>query len=227
MNEFRFGFNRMKGSTTQHHPFTFSRIGATVPSFDDASPLFTIAGASLGGNVGSDVAAFNTFVTQDTVSYTFGRHFARFGGGLTRVQDNQPVLSFYGAALFLRFSDFLLGQNAAQIGTAYVCAFVGCGSGYSDIAYAQDFPGNVVRAYRILSDHLYAQDDIRVSPRLTVNVGLRYERLGDLADKLGHNTSFYPQLANHTPPASGTLQGYVGPANYLRQRACRGYAAFE
>jgi hypothetical protein len=214
LNEFRFSFNRVRIATVQDRPFTFSSIGASVPSFDNASPLLTIANASMGGNGGNFFGGLNTFVAQDAVTYSRGRHFVHLGGGITREQDNQPILSFYGSALFLRFADFILGQNAAQNGTAAVCAFVGCGAGYSDIAYAQDTPGTIKREYRILSGNIYAQDDIRFSPRLTVNLGLRFERLGDFADKLGHNTSFYPSLADHHPSAGGTYQGYVVPANY-------------
>ena len=214
INEARFGFNRLRGTEIQKYPFTFSGVGASVPSFDDGSPLLNIADASIGGSGNGLSGAINTFVGQDAVAYTRGRHFVHLGGGIERVQDNQPFLHFFGAALFLTFPDFLLGQNAQQNGTAALCAYIGCGAGYSDIAYAQDVPGVVQRAYRVLSDNAYVQDDVRLSARLTLNVGFRYERYGDLADALGHNTSFYPALANHAPPPGGTLQGYVVPKNY-------------
>lgn len=213
-NEARFGFNRMSTRYTQQYPFSYSGVGATVPSFDDAAPVMKIAGASFGSSVNKFAGAINTFVAQDAVAYSHGRHFVHAGGGIERVQDNQPVLNFYGAQLFLTFADFLLGMNAAQNGTAAVCAVAGCGAGYSDIAYSQDTPGTIVRAYRVLSGNFYVQDEVRLSSRLTLNAGLRYERLGDFADKLGHNTSFYPSLANPSPPATGSLQGYVVPANY-------------
>lgn len=213
LNEAIFSFNRLRGAVVQLKPFTFSSVGANVPSFDNA-PIITIADAAIGGNSGNITASLNTFMLQDTLMYSHGRHLLHVGGGITRIQDNQPALSFYGATLFLRFADFILGQNASQNGTAAVCAFIGCGAGYSDIAFATDVPGTIKREYRILSDNIYAQDDIRFSSRLTLNLGLRYERLGDIADRLGHNTSFIPALANRTPPASGSLQGYVVPANY-------------
>jgi hypothetical protein len=214
VNEARFGFNRMSTRYTQQYPFSYSGIGATVPAYDNAAPVMKISGASFGSSVNQFAGAINTFVAQDAVAYSWGRHFLHAGGGMERVQDNQPLLNFYGAQLFLSFADFLLGQNAAQNGTAAICAFTGCGAGYSDVAYSQDTPGTIVRAYRVSSGNLYVQDDIHLTPQLTLNLGLRFERLGDFADKLGHNTSFYPSLANTSPPSSGTLQGYVVPANY-------------
>jgi hypothetical protein len=214
LNDLRFGFNRVRVTTIQQRPFSFSSVGATVPSFDDPSPLLTVADAAIGGNGGDFTGALNTFNMQDVLTYTRGRHFFHLGGGITRIQDNQPVLSFYGADLFLSFADLLLGQNAAENGTAALCVYIGCGAGYSDIAYALDTPGTVTREYRILSGNTYLQDDIRLTQRLTANLGLRFERLGDLADRLGHNTSFDPTLADHNPPASGSLAGYTVPKNY-------------
>lgn len=214
LNEVRFGFHRLKGEINQGHAFTFSRIGASVPSFDDGAPVMTIGAAAFGGSFGAITAALNTFTLQDTVGYVHGHHTVHAGGGITRVQDNQPKETFYAATLFLTFADFLLGQNAQQNGTAQLCAFAGCGAGYSDVAYSQDIPGRVMREYRVLSGNAYVQDDIALTNRLTLNVGLRWERLGDLADKLGHNTSFYPALANTNPPATGTFAGFVVPANY-------------
>jgi hypothetical protein len=214
VNEARFGFNRMGTRYVQQYPFSYSSVGASVPAFDNAAPVMTISGVSFGSSVNQFDGALNTFVTQDTLAYSRGRHFIHVGGGVERIQDNQPHITFYGAQLFLTFADFLLGQNASQNGTAAVCAFAGCGAGYSDIAYSQDTPGTIARAYRILSESSYVQDDIRLTPRLTADVGIRYERLGDFADALGHNTSFYPSLANPNPPTTGTLQGYVVPANY-------------
>ena len=214
VNEARFGFNRVSIHYVQHYPFGYSGVGSTVPSFDDAAPVMKISGASFGSQVNQFAGAINMFSAQDAIAYTHGRHFLHVGGGVERIQENEPLLTFYGAQLFLSFADFVLGQNSTDNGTAAVCARAGCGSGYSDIAYSQDTAGTIVREYRVLSGSGYMQDEIRITPRLTVNAGLRYERLGDFADKLGHNTSFYPSLANANPPARGTLQGYVVPKNY-------------
>ena len=53
-----------------------------------------------------------------------------------------------------------------------------------------------------------------MNSRLTVNLGLRYERPGYFADQNGRSSSFNLALANPTPPASGSEAGYVLPANY-------------
>ena len=214
LNQFEFGFNRARVALNQQYPFTFSSVGANVPGFDDTEPVLTIAGVAVGGQGEAFAGAINTFTLQNTLTYVHGRHFVHAGGGITRIQENQPHVLFHAANLFLSFADFVLGQNASQNGTGAICALYGCGAGYSDIAYAQDLAGLVQREYRVLSGNFYVQDSVRVTPQLTLNLGVRFERIGDFSDRLGHNVSFFPELANPNPPSTGSLQGYVVQANY-------------
>jgi len=44
------------------------------------------------------------------VAWQKGHHSIRFGGGVTRPQDNQVSFQYLGGLLFLTPSDFLLGQ---------------------------------------------------------------------------------------------------------------------
>ena len=48
-----------------------------------------------------------------------------------------------------------------------------------------------------------------------MNLGFRYERLGDFATKDGRNTGFGLALANANPPGNGSQAGYVLPSNSL------------
>ena len=43
-------------------------------------------------------------------------------------------------------------------------------------------------------------------PRLTLNLGFRYERQGQLGEMLGRASTFNIAAANPNPPAEGTLQ---------------------
>jgi len=58
------------------------------------------------------------------------------------------------------------------------------------------------------------QDDYRVRRSLTLNLGMRYERLGQFGDNLGRNSSFDVSKADASPPPSGSLDGYIVASNF-------------
>ena len=49
---------------------------------------------------------------------------------------------------------------------------------------------------------------------LTLNIGLRYERLGQFGDKLGRNSSFDISKADPNPPPGGSVAGYIVASNF-------------
>jgi len=58
------------------------------------------------------------------------------------------------------------------------------------------------------------QDDYRIRKSLMLNIGLRYERLGQFGDRLGRNSSFDIGEADANPPPSGSAAGYVVASNF-------------
>ena len=70
------------------------------------------------------------------------------------------------------------------------------------------------REYRSWNGSLFIGDHFRATSTFTLDVGLRYERIGQFTDALGLNSSFDISQANPNPPASGSLAGYVVAANY-------------
>jgi len=104
---------------------------------------------------------------------------------------NQPqpklisaTFHFFGGLYYPTFADFLLGNPIVSI----------------------DVPGVFGREWRVWDGNLYAQDDYRITPKLTLNLGLRYERQGQLGDNLGRGCKrFDPRLANPNPPATGSF----------------------
>lgn len=198
LNQAEIGFHRVWVDTNQAAPFHYSDIGADVPSFETLPEINFLNGITIGGNGQTVTLALNTFVYQDTVSWTHGNHSFRFGAGLTRPQYNLVTLTYLGGLIFGTYPDALLGQSAAQNGTPF-----------SNMYLAIDFPNEDSRKWRALDYHAYAQDDYKVTPRLTLNLGFRYERMGAISDALGKDANFNFAVANPNPPAGGTLQGFV------------------
>ncbi|HUL33124.1 MAG TPA: carboxypeptidase regulatory-like domain-containing protein [Candidatus Eisenbacteria bacterium] len=216
INRAEIGFHRILGLYQQSQVFSYSQIGATVPEFDDNIPAIALNfgsanGLSLGGNGQTVHLAQNVYTFEDSLTWIHGRHSFRFGAGVSREQLNQVGFHYLAGELFLSWPDFLLGLNAEDNGTA---PFAPYGYNTSNIIASVDLPGLFDRAWRVWGPNAYVQDDIKVTSRLTVNLGLRYERLGDIADELGRNSSFDLRLADTNPPAPGSLSGYLVSSNY-------------
>lgn len=209
VNQATVGFHRTFAIFEQSKVFSYSEIGATVPEFDDTIPEIAIdfpaaTGLTLGGNGQTIQIAQNNYNFQDSLSWTYGRHSFRFGGGIAREQLNNVGFHYVGGEIYLSWADFMLGLSGPDNGTGVI----------SNVFGSIDLPGVFDRAYRVWEGNLYVQDDFKVTSRLTVNLGLRYDRLGDLADSKGRNSSFDASLAEKDPPVGGTLAGTTVPSNY-------------
>jgi hypothetical protein len=191
INQASLGFHRLVGDLSQTVPFKFSDIGVTVPAFEDSIPNIGVSGSfQIGGNGQGLQLAQNAYNFSDAISWTRGRHSLHFGGGIERSQVNQTGFHFIAGVQFPSYEDLLLGTAS----------------------FALDLPGLFNRYYRTWDGNLYAQDNIKITSKFTVNLGLRYERLGDLGDTLGRNSSFDPLLADHT--GEGSQAGYVVASNF-------------
>jgi Carboxypeptidase regulatory-like domain/TonB-dependent Receptor Plug Domain len=206
INVARFGFMRFNGLQSGVDPITAASVGTQSPS-----GLATLPGIALnnGFTIGPSGEPFyfentNSFIWQDTVSLTRGRHNLRFGGEAKKHEvDINVAFTSAGFINFLSFPDFLIGQSAAQNG-----------SGVSNIFNSSGASG-VSRKDERYSDYAgFVQDDIKISPRLTVNAGLRYEYFSPPSEVHGRLSDFDPSIAPAQVPASGSLVGFVLPANF-------------
>jgi len=215
LNEAELGFHRIFATFAQAQSFSWSQVGASVVPFDNNIPAIAIdgggtTGLSLGGNGQNVLIAENTFTFQDSVSWTHGKHNFRFGAGLSREQNNQIGFHYLSGALFLSWADFMLGLP----GTPVANGGNGSPAGVGNVFLSLDLLGQFDRAYRDWEVWNYVQDDFKVTKRLTVNLGIRYDRIGDFGDALGRNSGFDASIANPNPPAAGTLAGTTVPNNY-------------
>jgi Carboxypeptidase regulatory-like domain len=211
LNQVTAGFHRLAGGLEQIYPsvgfantpacagsvsgpITLASLCVPAPSIDNPFPDIVVAGGfDVGGN-GQGVSPDNQnyYDIDDLLTYTRGKHSLEFGGGIDRDQINFAGFHFFGGLLYPTIPDFLLGNVLISI----------------------DAPGDFGRAWRVWDGDLFAQDNYQVLPRLTLNVGLRLDREGDIGDDFGRASTFNPALANPNPPATGTLQGFVVASNF-------------
>ncbi len=197
VNEARFSYNRFNESIfpADHtvNPVDYGlHTGITDPTlfgFPRINP-----GTSdfnyMGGNSSWPLATkpSATYNVSDTVSYTSGRHAIRFGGEYRDGSVNY-LRATYGRGR-IDFSDL---ENFFD----------------GDVRRWRLLYGNAARDVSQRSFGFFAQDDFRVTRRLTFNMGLRYDVTDPIKDS--HNL-----LANYEPnSATGLVQvGYGISAPY-------------
>ena len=118
----------------------------------------------------------------DHVSYLKGKHAFKFGGEVLYNQSASDVTSNgRGTLTFGSVEDFFTGVPDSSIDNA--------GGGSAAILV-----GNLVRHFTYTGYAAFIQDDWRVRPRLTVNLGLRYEITTVPKERNGLQGNFDPIL---------------------------------
>ena len=206
INLARFGFMRFDGLSVVANPISASDLGMSTPTGGaGVAPGVSISGLFTTGDAGtpSQWQNTNSFIWQDTVSHTRNRQNMRFGLELKRHEvDVDAPFSADGLLQIATFDDFLLGQSAAQNGSP---------TGVSNVTDSGGSSGLFRKDERYTDLAAFAQDDIKLTQRLTVNAGLRYEIFGPPVEIHGLLPSFDPAIA---VGAAGSLSGYTLPANF-------------
>jgi hypothetical protein len=212
VNIARFGYIRFDGLASVENPISAESVGIGTPTgtADPTSniPSMTVGGFMIGdGGTPSDWSVTNSFIWQDTLALTKGRHNTRFGVEFKRneVDENQPQ-QVDGNLMVPSFEDFLLGQSSAQNGSPLGLSNVGL-----SIA-----GGGIFRRDERYSDLAgFAEDDVKLAKRLTINAGLRYEVFGAPSEIHGRLTDFDANIATIGPiPNSGTFSGFTVSSNF-------------
>ena len=205
INEARIGYVRTRTSTEAQTPFSWSDLGVAEGEMNrnnDLPSLKILGSISIASGFPRTITQ-NSFVFSDGLSFVRGAHIVRVGGSITRLQDNVNLLGLGSLLQFLSWPDFLLGLSAESNGTVF-----------SNVFASFDAFGLTSREYRVWEGSAFAQDNYRINKQLSVNIGVRYEHLGQFGDRLGRNASFDFTKASHNPPQQGSVAGYVVASNF-------------
>jgi hypothetical protein len=211
VNIARFGYMRFDGTSTVQNPLTAQTVGQGTPTGTAGptsnAPAIMVGGLTIGdAGTPSQWQVTNSFIWQDTVALTRGRHNVRLGVEFKRHQvDLDSPVETDGLLQIATFNDFLLGQSAAQNGSP---------QGLSNVTTSQAGGGIFRRNERYTDFAGFAQDDIKLTPRLTVNAGLRYEIFGAPTETGGRLTNFNANIAEGPVPATGSFSGFTVPSNF-------------
>ena len=210
-NQLILGYARSVSNQDPHAPFKFSDVGITSAAQNDSMPAITISGSDSIRSAQYAPYTQNTYDLEDSLSWTLHKHNLRFGGGLTQSRKINRGQNYYGGIQFRTWADFLLGLDGQDNGTYDA---TGGAVSFSNVYYSLELLGILTNPTRAWEASAYAQDDYKLSEKLTLNIGVRYEWIPPFTSANGRATNINPALIDKNPGDDGSYAGFVVPANY-------------
>ena len=155
----------------------------------NTTPALNVLGIWLGGgnSIGTNHDTQNHFELQNYTSIAQGNHFLKFGGRMRYTGDtNYTTPNFNGTFTFANVADYYAGTPLQ----------------FSQTAGQPQVSANYV------DGELYAEDDWRVRPNMTLSYGLRYE--------LQNYVNDYKDFAPRVSFSWGLSRGKTPPKTVLR-----------
>lgn len=221
VNEFRFGYNygHFQDVPAMANTDVSSQLGlGGIPyaPLNGGLPNVTISSITAFGAPRYYPANeyVNVWQALDNVTKIWGNHSFKAGANVQRIRfytlapaDPHGIYSFNGT-------------YTSKPGTSYT------GNGVADFLADQIYSG-AISPFSGMDDYrfynaFYAQDDWKVSSRLTINLGLRYEIPQPYVERHGRQALFFPTSA----PMAGSGTGvYILPSSQMNASMAPGFLA--
>ena len=178
---------------------TLGDLGSSFATQGTGSlPQITVTGFfTLSNAIGGPTAGTNLYSMRDVFSWNKGNHSLKLGGEISLNKDiQQTLLNNYGVFTF----------NNTASGNALADFLLGVPS-----AVTQDAP--VTALTNTWYTALFLQDDFRLSPKATLNLGLRWEVQTPPTDPLNRFTNYVPgqkSTVNPLAPVGALFYGDPG-----------------
>src|SRR5215831_16161874 len=199
------------------------RLNLPATSLGDLGSAFTIQGTpslpqitvsgffTLTNSIGGPTAGTNFYSIRDTLSWNKGKHALKIGGEVSLDKDiQQTLLNNYGVFTFNNsvtknaLADFMIGIPSAITQDAPV-------TGYTNSWYTA----------------LFVNDDFRVHPRVTLNLGLRWDVQTPPTDPLNRVVNYVPGFKSTVNPAAPVGALFYGDPGVERGGIPTSYTHFS
>ncbi len=190
-----------------------------------AFPRINIADVTaIGGDLGDQlVQANNSYTTGVAATQSLSKHTLKYGIEYRVYQLNNSQNQ--------RSATFSFNRGFTQ-GPAPNATGTNVGHGVASFLFGTVASGEILRSatstYTVKNTGMYVQDDYKFTPKLTLNLGLRYEIETGLTDRFNAITNFDPFLRTQvgTVPVTGGLifPGFNGLRRGIRNT---GYKDFQ
>lgn len=192
INELRLGYNFDPQYTDGNFPeipfVQMSAAGRSAATF-----------ASTDGFVFPLDIRTNTYQIYDSLSVNKGKHGVKLGIEFRRFQENSNFPTFLKPQV--TFQDLM---DFADDEVLNIIARVDPTTG---------LPAGTYRNFRQTEWAFFLQDDWKITPRLTLNLGLRYENFGTLGEKNGLLSTINPAQGNVAAGTIGRVNKLYGSDN--------------
>ena len=217
LNQFSYGFSRLWVPITNatidgQYPIKAGLKGLPTGEADSAFPETAFAGPNVptnwrGTNARAFTEALNNFTLQDNLQWVRGKHAVTLGYQMVWMQANEKARTYGSLALFNFSNSETAGFKSASstidsgTGNAYASYLLGALDSYNVI---QDSVVETAGRYRDYA--WWVQDNYKVTPHLTLNLGLRHDILGPYREKYDRMSFLNPTAPN---PAAGGAPGIL------------------
>jgi hypothetical protein len=206
LNEFRGGYNAQHTSTNQSYSTSqlLQETGLTVPQVNNEwseAPNLYINGFMATGGGNPTRQRSETIELLDNVTWNKGHHNFKFGADFKRLTDHDDnVFGNYSSGEYAFDSSSAVGTAIGDPYTAFL-------AGFPDYTYDATINKETMDGVGY-SYAFYAQDDWKITPNLTLNLGLRYELHPPLKE-IHYNTAFFLPDYNGPGTDGTTVHGAV------------------